>query len=248
MGLVVEHGGGDVTGVADEILPDDDHGQAGGGHILLRARVQHAELGHVDGLGQDAGGNIRDKRHAAGVGQLVILGAVDGVVHADVEIVGVGSEGGGIQLRYVGEGLILGAGHHMGLAVAGSLLVRLVGPLAGDDEVGLAAAVHQVEREHGELGGGTALEKQHLVGIRNPHDLAQQGLALLDDGVIGLGAMGHLHHRLPRAVIIQHFLGRGLQNAFGKHRGAGGKIIHSCHVASTSIRVIESIRFIVLFR
>ena len=52
-------------------------------------------------------GHIRNYRNALGVRELVEACAVDGVVVADVEIVGLGVELGFIQLGDVGEGLIL---------------------------------------------------------------------------------------------------------------------------------------------
>ena len=64
----------------------------------------------------------------------------------------------------------------MACAVAGGLLIGLVGPLAGDDKVGLAAFGHQVHGDHGKLGGSAALQKQYLVIVRDVHDLPQKRL------------------------------------------------------------------------
>ena len=87
MGLVVEHGGGEILSVADEVLADNHHRQAGGAHVLLGAGVQQAELADVDGLGQNAGRNISHQGNVPGFRKRVPLGAVNGVVQTDVEII-----------------------------------------------------------------------------------------------------------------------------------------------------------------
>ncbi len=46
-------------------------------------------------------------------------------------------------------------------------LERLLSPVAGDDVVGRRARREQVHRDHGKLQAGTALQKQHLVVVRN---------------------------------------------------------------------------------
>ena len=58
----------------------------------MGAGIQQAKLAHINGLGENAGGNIRHQGHAAGVRQLVPHRAVDGVVHADVEVIRVRPE------------------------------------------------------------------------------------------------------------------------------------------------------------
>ena len=74
-----------------------------------------------------------------------------------MEVIRILGKSGGVQLGDVGEGLILGRGYHVGLAVTGGLLVSLGGPLAGENEISLAGAGHQVQGNHGELGGSAAL-------------------------------------------------------------------------------------------
>ena len=76
--------------VAEQILADDDDGNAGRAHVLLCAGVDDAVLGDINRLGQDVGGHIRYERYACrGLGVVLILGAVDGVVGADVEVIGI---------------------------------------------------------------------------------------------------------------------------------------------------------------
>ena len=229
MRLVVKHRGGDVHRVADEVLADDDHREAGRRHVLLRAGIQHREAAHVDGLAQDAGGDVRHQGHVARLGQLRVARAVDRVVHADVEVIRVLREGCGVQIRNVGEGLILRGSHHVGLAVAGSLLVSLGGPLARQHEVGLAALRHQVHRDHRKLRGSASLQEQNLVIVRNPHHFPQKTFRGVNDALVFLGAMRHFHDGLAAAVIIQPFVGCAAQHRLRQHRGAGGKIINAIH-------------------
>ena len=209
MGDVVEHGGGYVSCVTEKILTDYDNGKTRGGDVFLRSGIKHTEFGNVDGLGQNAGRNVGNERHVAGFGQLVEFGAVYGVVHADVEIIGVLGEGRGVELRNVGIGFVGRRRDGLCLAVAGSLLKGLVGPLTGNNIIGLARTVHKVQRNGGKLGGGAALQKQDLIIVGNVHDLAKQGLGTLDYGLIYFGAVGHFHDRLAASVIIKHLIGGG---------------------------------------
>ena len=235
VGLIVEHGRGDVAGVTHEILTDDDHGQTGGRHVLLRTGIQHTEAADVDRLGQDAGRHVRDQRNIARLRQFMINRAVDGVVHADVEIVRIGGEGGRIQLRDVRERLVLGAGHLVCVTVTSGLFERLGRPLTGDDKIRFSAPVHQVERHHGELRGRTALQEQNFVVVRDVHDLAQQRLTFLDDRIVDLGTVRHLHDRLSAAFVIQHFVSGDFQHAFRQHGRTGGEVVYSSHTITSKI-------------
>ena len=57
--LPVEHGRRILAGVSEKILADDDDGQSGGSHVLLRARVDKSEFAHVHRGGEDV------RRHIA---------------------------------------------------------------------------------------------------------------------------------------------------------------------------------------
>ena len=63
MDCVVEHGGGDLLRIANQVLPDDHDGQARRPHIFLCARKEQAELRNVDRLGEDAGRDVCNQRH-----------------------------------------------------------------------------------------------------------------------------------------------------------------------------------------
>ena len=157
MGLIVKHGGSDVHCMADQVLADNDNRQTGRSHVLLSACIQYAELAHIDRFTQNAGGNIRYQRDLSRLRQLCKFGTVDGVVHADVEIVRIFGKGRRIELRYIAEGLILRRSHNIRFTVAGRFFICLCSPLASNHKVGLAAFGHQIHGNHCKLGGCTTL-------------------------------------------------------------------------------------------
>ena len=166
--------------VTDQILTDDDDNHAGGADVLLHARVDHAVIGHVAGLGQEHGGLVGNKHMALGVGQLVPRHAVDRLVLADVDVIGVF---GDIQIGAVGNiGIVLvlaGSGDD-DLADLLGFRDGLLGPCAGLDVDGLAV-LHEVHGDHRELQRCTALNEQDLVVVGNAHEVAQILLGLVDD-------------------------------------------------------------------
>ena len=89
-GLVIHNGGGDGQLLAGQVLPDDDNGQAGGGQVLLGAGEDQAELAHIHRAGEDVRGHVAGQGHGAGLGDVLPLGALNGVVGAVVEIGGIG--------------------------------------------------------------------------------------------------------------------------------------------------------------
>ena len=229
MGLIAEHGRGSGQHVlGNQVFPDDGNDHTGGADVLLHAAVEHSVFGHVHRLGQEAGGNVGDQRLALGVGQLPELGAVNGVVFTDVDIVRVLVDGQVGAVGDIGEGLVGGGGHRVGGAVHFGLLPCLFRPLAGDDVIG-NPVFHQVHRHHGELLACAALHEQDLVIVGDSHEGAQISLRPIDDGLIGLGAVAHFHDGHAGSPVIQHFSGGFLQNALRQDCGACGKIIDSGH-------------------
>lgn len=71
-------------------------------------------------------------------------GAVDGIVIADMEIIRVLGKLVLLPLRNVGEGFILAGSNSLALAEFLRFLVRFDRPLAGEQEIRPARAVHQV--------------------------------------------------------------------------------------------------------
>ena len=227
-GGVVHHGGHGVSGVAQQVVPDDGDGHAGGGNVLLHTEVDAAVLRHIHGLGKDHRAHVRHQRDALHLRDLDVLGAEDGVVLADVDVAGILVVGDGVHIRDVGEVFVLAGGHDVGFAELGGFLGGQIREVAGDKVVGLAGG-HEVQRHHGELLGRTALEEADLVVVGDVHHPAQRGLSLGDDGIEPLAAVAHLHHALAAAAIFKQF-GLGLlQDLFGQHAGACAEIVNSCH-------------------
>ena len=125
-----------------------------------------------------------------------------------MEIICIGAAFIRVNFRDIGKGLILGGSNSLGVAVACGFLESLVRPLTGDSEICLPRAVHQVKRDHGKLRRRTSLEEKNLVIIGNGHDLPQQAFRLVNDRLIFLGTVGHLHNRLTRPLVIEHFRSR----------------------------------------
>ena len=99
-----------------QLLLDDHHRQAGRGHVLLRPGEDDAVLGHVHRAGEDVGGHVAHDGHAARLGYILPLGAVDGVVRADVEVIRVRTD---VQLglgRHAVEIALLGGESDMDVA------------------------------------------------------------------------------------------------------------------------------------
>lgn len=98
----LEHGGADGLDLVLHVLADDDDGHACGADVLLRARVDDGELGNVDLLAEYGRAHVRDERDARGVGDIGIMRTEYGVVEADMHVVRVLTEIGGLDFGYVG--------------------------------------------------------------------------------------------------------------------------------------------------
>ena len=180
--------------MAGQILPDDGHSQAGGGHVLLGAGEDNAVFAHVHRAGENVGGHVAYNGHVPGVGHILPLGAVDGVVGAVIEVAGLRVQlqlvlGGDVGVVLVGRG-----GSQADLAVLLGLLVGHIGEIAGDSVVGLAGLTDQVQGHHGELAGGAALEEENLVVVGHLEQLAEARLGVLKDLQENLRSVTHLHH------------------------------------------------------
>ena len=227
VGLVAQIGG-DALGkvVPDQILPDDDHRHAGGTHVLLHARPDQAVLAHVAGTGEEHGGLVGDQGGALGVGELKVGGAVDGLVLADIDIVGVVRDVQVGAFRHVGEVLVGGGGDNLHLAVLLGLADGLLGPGAGL-HIAAHAVFHQVHGHHGKLHSAAALDEEHLIVVGDAHELAKVRLSLVNDLLEHFGAMAHLHDAHAASAVVHHFGGDLLQDFLRHHSGAGREIVCS---------------------
>ena len=214
--------------MTQQIVADNGNGHAGRGYILLHTKVDAAVLGHIHGLREDHGAHVRHQRHALHLGHLDVLGAEDGVVLADVDVAGVLIVVDGVHIRDVGKVLVLAGSNDVHLAELGGFLGGEVREVAGDEVIGLAGG-HEVQRHHGELLGGTALEEANLVVVGDVHHPAQGGLGVLDDGIEPLAAVAHLHHALTAVAILEQLCLCLLEHLLGQHAGACAEVINSCH-------------------
>ena len=86
--------------LADEVLADDGDDHTGRADVLLHARIDHAVIADIAGLGEEHGALVGDKDVTLGVGELLPGHTVDGLVLADVDIVGIV---GNVEIRAVGN-------------------------------------------------------------------------------------------------------------------------------------------------
>ena len=208
----------------DEVVAHDNHGDARGAGVFLSAGVDESVALDVERLRQKAARDIGDQRYVAEVRQLVVHGAKDGVVLADVDVVEPAARGLGGNARVdVGHGGnaveigVLGAREQHGLAVLGGFLVRLVGEVAGHDVAG-AAAAHEVHRDARKLQRGAALQKQNTVVIGDAQQAAQGCLGVVDDLLVHARSMAHLEHGHAATVVVHHLVGDLGEHA-GRQRG-----------------------------
>ena len=227
MGLVAHVGGHELRKVLpQQILPDDDHRHAGGAHVLLHAGPDQAVSADVAGPGEEHGGLVGHQDLPLGVGQVKVGGAVDGLVFADVYVVGVVRNVQIGAVGDVGEVLVGGGGRDLHLAVLLGLGDGLFGPGAGLHVAG-QAVFHQVHGHHGELHRAAALNEEDLVVVGNAHELAQVGLGLVTDLLEHLGAVTHLHDAHAAAPVVQHLRGNFLKNGLRHHGGSCGEVIRA---------------------
>ena len=213
-----------VEVLADEVLADDDDDHAGRADVLLHARVDHAVVADVAGLGEEHGALVGNEDVALGVGQLLPGHTVDGLVLADVDIVGIL---GDVEVGAIGDVavvLVLGGSGDDDFAVLLGLSDGLLGPGAGLDVDGLAV-LHQVPGHSRELQRSAALNEQDLVVVGNAHQVAQVSLGLVDDLLENLGAVAHFHDAHAAAAVVHHLVTDFLQDGLRHHSGACGEVI-----------------------
>ena len=149
---------------------------------------------------------------------------VDGLVLADVDIVGIL---GDVEVGAIGDVavvLVLGGSGDDDLAVLLSLGNGLLGPCAGLDVDGLAV-LHQIPRHSRELQRSAALNEQDLVVVGNAHQVAQVSLGLVDDLLENLGAVAHFHDAHAAAAVVHHLVTDFLQHGLRHHSGTGREVV-----------------------
>ncbi len=180
--LEAQHRGDARKVVGDEVLANDDDLDPCWADVLLDARVDAAELGHVDRLREEHRTLVGDEHMALGVGQGVVLRTVDGVVLADVEVVRIIADGQVRAVGDVGEVLVRRACHDVGVTQDLRLLAGLLRPVARNHEVSLAVRgkVDEGGRKQERV---ATLQEEHLVVLGDAHEGADVRLGLVDDAL-----------------------------------------------------------------
>ena len=190
MSLIVEHSGDGTGCLAQDIGLDDDKGDACRSQVLLSSAVDEVILGNVDRTREDVARHVGNHAHGH-IGILAQLGAEDGVVGSDVEVVKVGRHV--VELGIVHILVVLAAGHDLDVAKELGLLDGLVGPSTRINIAGFS--FQEVVRHHAELQAGTAAQEEHLITLGDVEKFLEQGLSLVHDSLELLAAMGNLEHR-----------------------------------------------------
>ena len=220
-----EHGGADGQRVFDEIFARDDDGHARGGEVFLRARIDDAEFCHVYFAGQDLRAHVAHERLFR-FGEFDIAGAENGIVRADVHVIGIVVEFDRIHVGDVCIIFILGRGDFPCLAVDLAFLPGFFGKVARHDVIGLSR-VHQVEGNGCKLLARAALYKQYTVIVGNVHQLAHERLRFFHDGGERFVPVADLRDAHTGSLKIKEFFLRLFEHFEGEHGRACRKVINS---------------------
>lgn len=248
--LVLEHERGHQARVnaVEEVVADNHDGQTGGSDVLLGAKVDQAKLGDVNRAREDVGRHVADERDRrvdvvaredaflAGSAVVGKFDTVNGLVGAVVEVSSFATRSE-LPFRDIGNravALLLGVNHNVDLGTQTlSFFSGLVGPASGDDVVDgnrlpvfavALTAANQVVEDGRELGGGTTLEKEHLVVFRDPHELAQVGLGLRKDFFKGGRTVREFHDVHSGAVKVEELGLCFFEDGARDHGRAGAKV------------------------
>ena len=175
--------------------------------------------GDVDRSAADVAGQVSYQGHIR-LGQRVVLRADNGVVRGVVQVAGARSDRhlAGPGHAHVACLLVVPGSHR--IAEALRLLHRVVGPGAGQQVVGAALVpAQEVERSHGELQAGAALQEHDLVVLGYIEQAGQALYGPSDHPFELLGAVADLHDPCAHA----HELGQGLLELLDHREGKGGR-------------------------
>ena len=202
------------------VVTDDADHDARRTDVLLCAGIKICIFLHVDRLGQEAGRQVGDEVLSLRVRQIPVFRAVDRIVLADVNVICILADWKVRNVRDVGERLILGGRDLIGRAVLLRFLVRSLRPLAGHDVI-RDAVLHEVHRQHRELQMRAALHEHDFIILGNGKQRPKVRLRLVNDRLIRLGPVRHLHHGHARSAVIQHFRLCFFQHFLGQNRRTG---------------------------
>ena len=115
-----------------------------------------------------------------------------------------------------------------------------MGEIAGVGIVGAVLFPHQIQRHCAELQRGSALQEEHLIVVRNAHQLTKQRLCFVVNVQIHGAAVAHFHHAHALVLIADQFFLGFFQHALVDGRGTCRKIVYSFHLhfLPTPLRVL----------
>ena len=158
-----------------------------------------------------------------------------GVVEADMHVVRVLTEIGGIDFGYVSVGLVLAGRHAISVGERSGFLERLFGEVARHDVIRFAIDAY-IERNGGELRGRASLNEDDVIVLGYREQLTEQALRSVVDLLIRLGTMAHFHDAHAGAVIIDQLLLHFFKYGKREHGRTRGKIVNS-HVTSPMYQI-----------
>ena len=151
MSLVGEHGRCTWKDIlSDQIFTNDHDHHSRRSDIFLDSAVNDSVFTYVNRLGKEAGGNICHQSFALCIGKSFKFCSVNGIVFADVHIIGIRTDIQITAVRNIGKGLILRRCDLIDLAVLLRFLISFFGPLSGDNII-CHPVFHQVHGNHCKL-------------------------------------------------------------------------------------------------
>jgi hypothetical protein len=226
MAAVVEHGGEVGRGGLEEIVTDEDEGDAGGAEVFLGVGVDEGEAGGVDRGGEEVGGHVAEAGDVVAAGGMVELDALDGFVGDVVEVGGVW---GGGEVGGVGEGAepvgFTGPGDADG-SFAEGFGDGFAAPVAGVEVIGGGwLAAEEGDGDLAELEGAAALEEEDVEGGVEAEEGAEELFGFVEDVAEPGGAMADAEDGESGFGDFAEGLLGGEEDGVGECAGAGGEVV-----------------------
>ena len=217
---VVDDRGQRTGDFAQDVVAHNDDGHAGHRKVFLRAGVDEGVFLGIDDAREDVARHVGHKGYGH-VEIFVPLGAVDGVVGRDVEVVHIGRHGE--TFGEVGVVRLFRGSDFDDFAEEFGFFEGVFRPSAGVEISGFA--LKEVIRNVAELRGGSAAEEDDTVVFGQLQQLGHEGTGFVDDGLEVGTAVADLHEGEIHSVEIEAGVCGGADDFLGKNGGAGAEIV-----------------------